>query len=38
MDTAMNNLSFNSELKQEIMTLFRDMINSMQAIKKDTDR
>ena len=38
MNTAMNNLNFNSELKWEIMTLFRDMIDSMQAIKKDTDR
>lgn len=34
MDTAMNNLKFKPEEKQEIMTLFKNMIEVMQAIKK----
>jgi len=34
MNTDMNNLNFDSLLKQEIITLFKDMIESMQAIKK----
>ncbi len=37
MSTAMNKLQFNSQLKQEIMTLFEDMIEAMQTIKKETD-
>lgn len=36
MNTAMNNLSLKPELKDEIMTLFKSMIDAMQAIKKKT--
>lgn len=34
MNTVMGNLGFESELKEEIMTTFRQMIAAMQALKK----
>ena len=34
MNTAMSNLEFSVQIKQEVMTLFKDTIDSMQAIKK----
>ena len=38
MNTAMNNLEYSVQIKQEVMTVFKDTIVSMQAIKKETDR